>query len=87
LGIGPGFVPRLYDPNLVDEIIKVREEDAFHACRALASKEGILVGITSGASAHVALELAGLPENAGKTICIIFSDAGQGYLSVEGLFT
>jgi len=86
LGIGPGFVPKLYDSTLVDEIITVGEEEAFFACREVAAQEGILVGITSGASAHVALELARQPENAGKTICIIFSDAGQGYLSVEGLF-
>jgi len=87
LGIGPGFVPKLYDPSLVDEIITVGEEEAFSTCREVAAKEGILVGITSGASAYVALELARQPENAGKTICIIFSDAGQGYLSVEGLFS
>jgi cysteine synthase A len=87
LGIGPGFVPKLYDPTLVDEIITVGEEEAFFACREVAAQEGILVGITSGASAHVALELAKQPENKGKSICIIFSDAGQGYLSMEGLFT
>jgi cysteine synthase A len=86
LGIGPGFVPALFDRALIDEIVTVKEEEAFAACRDIAAKQGLLVGITSGASAHVALELARRPENAGKTICIIFSDSGQGYLSVEGLF-
>jgi cysteine synthase A len=86
LGIGPGFVPRLFDPDLIDEIVTVREEDAFAACRQIAATEGLLVGITSGASAHVALEIARRPESAGKTIAVIFADTGQGYLSVEGLF-
>ena len=86
LGIGPGFVPGLFDRELMDEIVTVRVEDAFATCREIALKEGLLVGITSGASAHVALELARRPENAGKTIVIIFADSGQGYLSVPGLF-
>jgi cysteine synthase A len=86
LGIGPGFVPRLYRPELIDEIVTVRAEDAFETCRQIASKEGLLVGISSGASAHLALELARRPENAGVRIVIIFADAGQGYLSVDGLF-
>ncbi len=86
LGIGPGFVPGLFDRKLIDDIVTVSEQDAFAACRKIADQEGLLVGITSGASAHVALELAGCRENTGKTICIIFADAGQDYLSVEGLF-
>lgn len=86
LGIGPGFVPGLYAPDLIDDIVTVSVEDAFAMCRRIAVEEGLLVGITSGASAHVALELARQPENAGKTIVIVFADAGQGYLSVEGLF-
>ena len=86
LGIGPGFVPKLYDPALVDEIVTVSEKTAYAACREIALQEGLLVGITSGASAHVALELAHQPENAGKTIVIIFADEGRDYLSVEGLF-
>ena len=86
LGIGPGFVPGLFDPELIDEIRTVRVEDAFATCREIAAKEGLLVGITSGASAHLALELARLPENAGKTIVVVFADAGQGYMSVDGLF-
>ena len=86
LGIGPGFVPGVFARELMDEIVIVSAEDAFATCREIAVKEGLLVGITSGASAHVALNLAHRSENAGKTICIIFADAGQGYLSVEGLF-
>ncbi len=86
LGIGPGFVPGLFEPDLMDEICTVRVEDAFAACRAIAAREGLLVGITSGASAHLALELARRPENTGKTVVVIFADAGQGYMSVDGLF-
>lgn len=86
LGIAPGFVPGLFDPDLIDEIVTVRVEDAFATCREIAAKEGLLVGITSGASAFVALDFARRPENAGKTIVVIFADAGQGYLSVDGLF-
>jgi cysteine synthase A len=86
LGIGPGFVPDLFEPDLMDEILTVRVEDAFATSREIAAKEGLLVGITSGASAYVALDLARRPENANKTIVVIFADAGQGYLSVEGLF-
>ncbi|MFC2037319.1 PLP-dependent cysteine synthase family protein [Chloroflexota bacterium] len=86
LGIGPGFVPGLFDKDLMDEIVTVRVEDAFATCRDIAAKEGLLVGITSGASAHVALDLARRPENADKTIVVIFADSGQGYMSVPGLF-
>jgi cysteine synthase A len=86
LGIGPGFVPALFDPDLMDEIVTVRVEDAFATCRRIAAEEGLMVGITSGASASVALDLARQPENAGKTIVIVFADAGQAYMSVEGLF-
>ena len=86
LGIGPGFVPALFDPQLMDEIVTVRVEDAFAACRRIAAEEGLMVGITSGASAFVALDLARQPVNAGKTIVIVFADAGQAYMSVEGLF-
>ncbi|MFN2168985.1 MAG: PLP-dependent cysteine synthase family protein [Anaerolineae bacterium] len=86
LGIGPGFVPGLYEPELIDELVTVRAEDAYATCREIALKEGLLVGITSGASAYVALEMARRPENAGKTLVLIFADSGQGYLSVPGLF-
>ena len=86
LGIGPGFVPALFDRDLMDDIVTVRVEDAFATCRQIAAEEGLMVGITSGASAFVALDLARQPENAGKTIVIVFADAGQAYMSVEGLF-
>ena len=86
LGIGPGFVPALFDRDLMDEIVTVRVEDAFATCRQIAAEEGLMVGITSGASAFVALDLARQPENASKTIVIVFADAGQAYMSVEGLF-
>jgi cysteine synthase A len=86
LGIGPGFVPKLYDPELLDEIVTVSEQQAYAACREIASQEGLLVGITAGASTHVALELARQPDNAGKTIVVIFADEGRDYLSVQGLF-
>jgi cysteine synthase A len=79
-------VPGLFEPDLMDEIVTVRVEDAFATSREIAAKEGLLVGITSGASAYVALDLARRPENANKTIVVIFADAGQGYMSVEGLF-
>ncbi|NIV39910.1 MAG: cysteine synthase [Anaerolineae bacterium] len=86
LGIGPGFVPALFERDLMDDIVTVRVEDAFATCRQIAAEEGLMVGITSGASAFVALDLARQPENAGKTIVIVFADAGQAYMSVEGLF-
>ena len=86
LGIGPGFVPRLFERDLMDDIVTVTEDDAFSTCRAIAANEGLLAGITSGASAFVALEMARQPESKGKTIVIVFADAGQDYLSVEGLF-
>ena len=86
LGIGPGFVPALFERDLMDDIVTVRVEDAFATCRQIAAAEGLMVGITSGASAFVALDLARQPENAGKTIVIVFADAGQAYMSVEGLF-
>ena len=86
LGIGPGFVAGLFDESVVDEITTVSVEDAFATCREIAAREGLLVGITSGASAHLALAMARRPENKGKTIVIIFADQGQDYLSVEGLF-
>jgi cysteine synthase A len=64
----------------------VSEEEAFQTCRQIAAKEGLLVGISSGANAHGALELARRSENEGKTIVCIFADSGERYLSVEGLF-
>lgn len=86
MGTAPGFVPETLDRDLLDEIILVSEEEAFRTCRKTARKEGLLVGISSGAAAFAAIKLAHRPENAGKLIICIMADTGQRYLSVEGLF-
>lgn len=87
MGSAPGFVPAVLEREVIDAFELISEEEAFAACRELAEKEGVLVGITSGANAAVARRLACCPENQGKTIVCIFCDTGQRYLSVEGLFT
>ncbi len=86
MGTAPGWVPDLYDSSRVDEIILVSEEDAFESCRRLVKEEGILAGITSGATAHVALQLSKREEYKGKMIVAMFADSGERYLSVDGLF-
>ncbi|MGA1872034.1 MAG: PLP-dependent cysteine synthase family protein [Thermoplasmatota archaeon] len=85
-GTSPGFIPRLLNRDLIDEIMTVTEEQAFETCRELAAKEGLLVGITSGMNAFAARELAVRPENKGKLIVPLFADTGQRYLSVNGLY-
>ena len=80
-GIGAGFVPKVLDTNVYDEIIKVKNEDAFHDGKAFATAEGILVGISAGAALHAAKELAQSTENAGKTIVALLPDSGDRYLS------
>ena len=85
-GIGAGFVPGTLDRTVVDEVLPVSGADAYAASRALARKEGVLCGISSGAAAHAAWVLAGRPEWAGKTIVVILPDTGERYLSVEGLY-
>lgn len=80
-GIGPGFVPKVLDLSLVDEIVTIKNEDAYAAGRELAKAEGLLVGITSGAAVHAARELAERPENAGKLIVALLPDTGMRYLS------
>ncbi len=86
MGTAPGFVPATLERDVIDEIFLVSEEQAFEMCRRLASCEGLLVGITSGATAHAALEIAARPDNAGKTLVCVFADTGQRYLSVDDLF-
>lgn len=80
-GIGAGFVPDTYDPAAVDAILPVSDEDAFSGARLLAAKEGLLVGISSGAAFSAALQLSRLPENEGKTIVALLPDTGERYLS------
>ena len=80
-GIGAGFVPENFDHRLVDEIIRVADEDAVRASRMLASHEGVLAGISSGAALHAALQIAHRPENEGKTIVVLLPDTGERYLS------
>ena len=85
-GIGAGFVPSIYDENVIDEIIPVANEDAGNTLLALAKKEGIFSGISSGAATWTALELAKKEENKGKRIIAILPDNGERYLSVDWLF-
>lgn len=80
-GIGAGFVPEVLNTSVYDEIAQVKEEDAYAAERLLARKEGVLVGISSGAALHVAIEQAKKPENEGKTIVALLPDTGERYLS------
>ena len=80
-GIGAGFVPEILDTGIYDRVNQVKEEEAYAAARLLAAKEGILVGITSGAALHTALQEARKEENEGKTIVALLPDTGERYLS------
>jgi len=80
-GIGAGFVPDVLNTKIYDEIIKIKNEDAFTAARELSKTEGLLVGISAGAATFAATELAKRPENAGKTIVVLLPDTGERYLS------
>ena len=84
-GIGAGFVPAILDTQVYDEVLTITTEEAFEAGRMIAKKEGILVGITSGASLSAAVKLAKRPENAGKTIVALLPDSGDRYLSTPML--
>ena len=80
-GIGAGFVPKVLNTEVIDEIIRVKAEDAIEAARNLARKEGMLAGISSGAALWAAIQIAKRAENAGKTIVVILCDTGERYLS------
>lgn len=80
-GIGAGFIPEILNTEIYDEIVQVENDEAYAASRMLAHKEGVLIGITSGAALHTAIELAKREENAGKTIVAILPDTGERYLS------
>ena len=85
-GIGAGFVPKVLDTQVYDEVFTVTTEEAYSTGRLIAHKEGILVGITSGAALYAATEIAKRPENAGKTIVALLPDSGDRYLSTP-MFT
>ena len=80
-GIGAGFVPEVLDTDLVDEVLRVTEDEAYAAGRLLARREGVLAGISSGAALHAAIELARREENAGRTVVVLLPDTGDRYLS------
>jgi cysteine synthase len=80
-GIGAGFVPGVYNADVVDEIFKVENDNAFRIGRELARTEGLLIGISSGAATYAALQIAKRPENKGKTIVVVLPDTGERYLS------
>ena len=82
-GIGAGFIPKVMDMSLVDEIIKVGNEEAFETAREVAKSDGLLVGISSGAALWAATELAKRPENVGKRIVVLLPDTGERYLSTS----
>lgn len=82
-GIGAGFIPEILDTTVYDEVIPVTSEDAFETGRLLGKKEGVLVGISSGAALWAAIEVAKRPENEGKTVVVLLPDMGDRYLSTE----
>ena len=82
-GIGAGFVPKVLNTSVYDEIIRVKNDDAFAAGRLLARREGLLAGISSGAALHAAIEVAKRAENAGKMIVVLLPDTGERYLSTK----
>ena len=82
-GIGAGFVPKVLNVELIDEIIQVPNNDAMDTARQLAAREGVLAGVSSGAAMWAAIQISRLPENEGKTIVVILPDTGERYISTE----
>ena len=82
-GIGAGFIPKTYDAKVVDQVIPVENDDAIRTSRELAQTEGLLVGISAGATTYAATQLAAQPENKGKRIVVLLPDTGERYLSTE----
>ena len=85
-GIGAGFVPKVLNTQVIDEIIRVKGEDALHTARTLAKREGLLAGISSGAALWAAMQIAARTENAGKTVVVVLPDTGERYLSTPLFF-
>ena len=86
MGTAPGFVPETLNKEIIDEIFLVKEKEAFAMCREIAKKEGMLVGISSGATCKAAEDISKRVENKDKSIVVILADTGERYLSVEGLY-
>ena len=86
MGTAPGFFPKILDVEIIDEIVLIKQEDAFQMCRDIAKREGLLVGISSGAVCKAVEKILQHAENKDKIIVVVLADTGQRYLSVEGLF-
>ena len=85
-GIGAGFIPDVLNLSIIDEVVKVDDEDAKETARQMAKREGLMCGISCGAAAWAAIQMARRPENAGKMIVVVLPDLGERYLSIPGLF-